>query len=75
MFTKAATHSDLTPDTVQARQALVTLDASVTAVALGRRVTLHPYMLHSLEGKRERKSPHCYLALNIYTFLEFLIIH
>lgn len=49
MSTEAATHSDLTPHAVQARQALVTLDASVTAVALGRRVTLYPYMLHSLE--------------------------
>lgn len=54
MSTEAATHSDLTPHAVQARQALVTLDASVTAVALGRRVTLYPYMLHSLEGRRER---------------------
>ena len=51
---KSETHRDLTPDAVQARQALVTLDASVTAVALGRRVTLDPYMLHSLEGKREQ---------------------
>lgn len=50
---KAATHSDLTPDAVQASEALVTFDASVTAVALGRRVTLHPYMLHSLEKQQE----------------------
>lgn len=59
---EAATHSDLTPDTVQARQALVTLDASVTAVALGRRVTLHPYMLHSLMvRRREQKFDiHCW---------------
>lgn len=53
VYMSASTHSGLTPDTVQARQALVTLDASVTAVALGRRVSLHPYMLHSLEGERE----------------------
>lgn len=43
------THSALTPNTVQARQTLVILDAPVTAVALGRRVTLHPHMLHSLQ--------------------------
>lgn len=53
---EAATHSDLTPYAVQARQALVTLDASVTAVALGGRVTLYPYMLHSLQGRRERET-------------------
>lgn len=50
-----STHSDLTPDTVQARQALVTLDASVTAVALGGGVTLDPNVLHSLEGRRGKK--------------------
>ena len=62
------THSDLAPDAVQARQALVALDASVAAVALGRRVTLHPYMLHSLGGGKDKSNIHCYLAFHGYIF-------
>ena len=48
------THSDLTPHTVQPGQALVTLDAAVTAVTLSGRVPLHPHVLHRLQAGRER---------------------
>lgn len=50
---EAAAHRDLAPDAVQPRQALVALDAPVTAVALCGRVPLHPNVLHSLQGEKQ----------------------
>lgn len=49
---RAVTYSDLTPNTVQSRQTLVTFNTSVAAVTLCGRVTLDPHMLHSLKRHR-----------------------
>lgn len=61
------THRDLTPDTVQTCQALVALDTSMTAVTLGGRVTLHPDMLHSLEGSRD-------INVNVLAFRSLILL-
>lgn len=45
-------HRDLTPHTVEASQALVTLDGFVALVALGRAVPLHPEVMHDLQRGR-----------------------
>lgn len=46
------THCDLTPNTVQPRQALVTFNCFVALVTLGWAVAFNPIMVHDLEQKK-----------------------
>ena len=44
------THCDLTPNTVQSRQALVAFDRFVALITLGWAVAFNPVMMHHLEA-------------------------
>lgn len=46
-------HRDLTPNTVEPSQTLVTLNGFVTLVTLGGAVPFHPEMMHYLQRKGE----------------------
>lgn len=50
---RVAAYRDLTPHTVEASQALVTLNGFVTLVALGGAVPFHPEMMHYLRREAE----------------------
>lgn len=53
------TYGNLTPNTMKASKTLVVLDTAVTSIALGWRIALHPYMLHSLQGRKRECNKLC----------------
>lgn len=50
-----AAYRDLTPNTVEPSEALVTLNGFVTFVTLGGAVPFHPEMMHYLRSEGERR--------------------